>query len=46
MKKTLLPLLAFVSLLFSAALFSGCHTMEGAGRDVERAGEEVQEAAR
>ena len=24
----------------------GCNTMEGAGRDVERAGEEVQDAAR
>ncbi len=29
-----------------AAIFAGgCNTMEGAGRDVERAGESIQDAA-
>ena len=32
--------------LFLAALsFSGCRTMEGAGKDIERAGEKIQDNA-
>lgn len=31
--------------LFSAATLGGCNTIEGAGKDIEKAGEEVQEAA-
>jgi entericidin B len=46
MKKNSLPLLAMISVLFSALLFSGCRTMEGAGRDIERGGEKIQDAAR
>ena len=46
MKKNSLPLLAIVSVLFSALLFSGCRTMEGAGQDIERGGENLSEAAR
>ncbi len=46
MKKNTLPLLAMISVLFSALLFSGCRTMEGAGEDIETAGNEIQEAAR
>ena len=26
-------------------LFSGCNTMEGAGKDIERGGEKIQDAA-
>jgi len=33
----------FVALI---ALLSGCNTIEGAGRDIERGGEEVQDTAR
>jgi predicted small secreted protein len=44
MKNKSLTTLVFA--LFLAALsFSGCRTMEGAGRDVERAGEKIQENA-
>ena len=31
--------------LFSATLLGGCNTIEGAGKDIEKAGEEVQDAA-
>lgn len=30
--------------VMAAALVSGCNTMEGAGKDVERAGEKIQSA--
>ncbi|HJW44886.1 MAG TPA: entericidin A/B family lipoprotein [Lysobacter sp.] len=31
--------------MFSAVTFTACNTIEGAGKDVEKAGEEVQDAA-
>ena len=34
------------ALLMTAGALVGCNTMEGAGRDVERGGEAVQDAAR
>lgn len=34
-----------VLLMFVLVAGTGCHTMEGAGKDVERAGENVQDAA-
>lgn len=41
------PFITIVVSMFLAALaFSGCRTMEGAGDDLERAGEEIQEEAR
>jgi predicted small secreted protein len=42
-KKTALFLLAALS---AAALASGCRTVRGFGRDVERAGESIEESAR
>lgn len=40
----------FITILFSMILaalaFSGCRTMEGAGSDIERAGDKIQEEAR
>lgn len=30
----------------AAALLAGCNTIEGAGRDLERGGEKVQDTAR
>jgi len=35
-----------VTLVLSALAFSGCRTMEGAGKDIERAGEKIQDNAR
>lgn len=32
-------------MLAFAAVLSGCNTVEGAGKDVEEAGEEIQDAA-
>ena len=36
---------ALFSLVLAALAFSGCQTMEGAGKDIERAGEKIQENA-
>ena len=33
-------------MLAAAAVTAGCNTMEGAGKDVERGGEKIQEQAR
>jgi entericidin B len=38
--------LALFSLVLGALAFSGCQTMEGAGKDIERAGEKIQENAK
>lgn len=42
MKKILI--LSF-TLLMGAGLLTGCNTMEGAGQDIERGGEAIQESA-
>ena len=31
--------------MMAAMVLGGCNTVEGAGKDIEKAGEEVQEAA-
>lgn len=38
-------LLLFLSLVVVSIGFSSCETMSGAGRDIEHAGESVQDAA-
>ncbi|MGC3873716.1 entericidin A/B family lipoprotein [Halomonas sp. GXIMD04776] len=42
MKKLLM--LTF-TLIISAGLLTGCNTLKGAGEDIERGGEEIQESA-
>lgn len=42
--KNLIAGLVAATALFGAASLSGCNTMEGAGKDVERAGEKIQNA--
>ena len=40
------PLVSIVLSIFLAALtFSGCRTMEGAGNDIEAAGDRIEDAA-
>jgi entericidin B len=39
-------LTALISLLLGALVFSGCHTMEGAGKDIQKAGENLEDAAK
>lgn len=34
-----------IGLGIAAAVLSGCNTVEGAGRDIERGGEKLQDAA-
>ena len=43
MKRTLL-LTAFS--LFSLMLLAGCNTMAGAGKDIQKAGDKIEDAAR
>jgi predicted small secreted protein len=43
MKRTLITLLACC---FTFGVLAGCNTIEGAGKDVEKAGEKVQGAAK
>ncbi|MDX2186405.1 MAG: entericidin A/B family lipoprotein [Opitutaceae bacterium] len=45
MKINLTKLLPVMAALIAAAFFTGCNTMDGAGKDVERAGEKLQDAA-
>ncbi|WP_227367423.1 entericidin A/B family lipoprotein [Halomonas sp. M20] len=33
------------TLLVSASVLAGCNTMEGAGEDIERGGEKIQDSA-
>lgn len=42
-KKNTLLLIAFASLI--AIALPACNTMEGAGKDIEKAGEKIQEKA-
>jgi entericidin B len=34
-----------MAVLIAAVVLAGCNTLEGAGRDIERGGEKVQDAA-
>jgi predicted small secreted protein len=43
LKKTQILTMAFIAI--SVFSISSCETMEGAGRDIEHAGESVQDAA-
>lgn len=38
-------LTALLSGLFMIVLLAGCNTLDGAGQDIERAGEGIQDAA-
>ncbi len=42
LRKTAAALLA----LFAAALLAGCNTFEGLGKDISKAGDKIEEAAK
>lgn len=44
-KKTLTSLFVIMFLTGTVAAITGCNTMEGAGKDLERGGEKIQEKA-
>jgi predicted small secreted protein len=45
-RNTLLPLVALVGFALGLMfMMTGCQTMKGAGKDIERAGEKIQENA-
>ena len=39
-------LMAAFALMFFAGVLVGCNTIQGAGKDIERGGEKVQDTAR
>lgn len=44
MKSSLVQMLAVLSVFGASMLTTGCNTVEGAGKDVEAAGEKIQSA--
>ena len=46
MAKKLLTVLMALALVGPLAAISGCNTVAGAGKDIERGGEKVQDGAR
>lgn len=42
--KSAMPNWCWMAAILTAAMLSGCNTLEGAGKDVERAGEGIQNA--
>ena len=44
-KKTFTSLFAVLFLASTMAAISGCNTVEGAGKDIERGGEKIKEKA-
>ncbi|ATC62835.1 hypothetical protein CMV30_02010 [Nibricoccus aquaticus] len=45
-KPSFFKLTAFITVLLGALVFSGCHTMEGAGKDIQKAGDKLEDAAK
>lgn len=43
--KTIRTIICCVVLFATVCLFAGCHTMHGAGEDIEKGGEHIQKAA-
>jgi len=39
-------LMAVIALMFAAGVITGCNTIEGMGKDIERGGEKLQNKAR
>jgi predicted small secreted protein len=39
-------LMAVIALMFAAGVMTGCNTVAGAGKDIERGGEKLQNSAR
>lgn len=45
-KHSRLTYAALITVLLGALALSGCKTMDGAGKDIERAGEKIQDNAK
>lgn len=45
MRRTVTRIITIFSILAGAFALSGCNTIEGAGKDIQAAGEEIEEAA-
>jgi predicted small secreted protein len=38
--------MAIVALIFATGAMAGCNTIQGAGKDIERGGEKIQDGSR
>jgi predicted small secreted protein len=45
-RKLVIIIPALLGLIWATVLLSGCRTMEGAGKDLENAGESIQKSAK
>lgn len=45
-KRIFVTLFTMLSIVGAAATFTGCNTVEGAGKDIQKAGGEITEEAR
>lgn len=43
--RTRLRIIAAVAVLFGVIAISGCNTVKGAGKDIEKAGDKIQDSA-
>ncbi|MFH1605029.1 MAG: entericidin A/B family lipoprotein [Pseudomonadota bacterium] len=46
MRKTVRKTMLIVAILLDIALLTGCNTMQGMGKDLEKAGEKIQKPAK
>ena len=44
-KRMISPVLALMIMFVGGAVLSGCNTIEGAGKDIEKAGQKIEDAA-
>ena len=44
-KRTSVSIFAVIAVLLGAMALSGCNTMKGAGKDIEKAGDKIQDSA-
>ncbi len=44
-KRMISPVLALMLMFAGGFVLSGCNTIEGAGKDIEKAGQKIEEAA-
>ena len=44
-KRTNLQILPVIAILLGAMALSGCNTVKGAGKDIEKAGDKIQDSA-
>lgn len=44
-KRMISPVIALMMMFVGGVVLSGCNTIEGAGKDIEKAGQKIEDAA-